>query len=182
MMIGSGCSSKSKTQDTETCSGEDSIAYTDNAVLKSPMSAEDLLGLEEDFSVEDELVNYNNYELARMFDDKETFFANHRDSAAIRLANRFMCMAGYVSQYGDANDKLQWAVAVNAVLDTFRVAEPSVRSDSVLDEIDRVIERFSSQTMREAYFQSSVASTVDYYLAIEACRKSGRYGFPEGDG
>jgi hypothetical protein len=100
---------------------------------------------------------------------------NHRDSAAIHLANRFMCMAGYVSQYGDAKDKLQWAVAVNVMLDTFRVAEPSVPSDSVLDEIERVIERFSSQTMREAYFQSSVASTVDYYLAIEACRKSGRY-------
>ena len=44
--------------------GEDSIAYIENAVLKSNISAEDLLGLAEVHSVEDRLFNYNNEEKA----------------------------------------------------------------------------------------------------------------------
>ena len=40
--------------------GEDSIAYIENAVLKSNITAEDLLGLAEVHSVEGMLFDYNN--------------------------------------------------------------------------------------------------------------------------
>ena len=44
--------------------GEDSIAYIENAVLKSNITAEDLLGLAEVHSVEGMLFDYNNEEKA----------------------------------------------------------------------------------------------------------------------
>lgn len=150
--------------------GEDSIAYIENTILQSPISAEDLLGLAEVHSIEDRLINYNNFEKAKELEHNECYFATRRDSAAMRLANRFMRMANLVNMNGNANDKLQWAMAVNATLDIFRVSEPSVASDSVVDEIVRVVDRFSSQTQSEMNFQSYVEATVDYYRTIEAYR------------
>lgn len=73
--------------------GEDSIAYIENAVLKSNISAEDLLGLAEVHSVEDRLFNYNNEEKAE--DNPEyakAHIVTHRDSSALRLVNRIMRM------------------------------------------------------------------------------------------
>ena len=150
--------------------GEDSIAYIENTILQSPISAEDLLGLAEVHSVEDRLYNYNNSEKAKEFEDNEFFFATRRDSAAMRLANRFMRMANLVNLNGNATDKLQWAMAVNAALDVFRASEPSVPSDSVVDEIVRVVDRFSSMTQSEMNFQCYVEETVDYYRTIEVYR------------
>ncbi len=152
--------------------GEDSIAYIENAILQSPISVEDLLGLAEVHSVEDRLFYYNNEEMAK--DDPEfaeAYRATHRDSADLRLANRFMRMANLVNINGKANDKLQWAIAVNAIIDTFRVAVPAVQKDSVIYEIPRVAGRFSSETQSEMNFQCYVDATVDYYLTIEAYRK-----------
>ena len=150
---------------------EDSIAYIENTILQSPISAEDLLGLAEVHSVEDRLFNYNNYERGIEYECKEYYIATRRDSAAMRLVNRFMRMANLVNLNGNANDKLEWAIAVNAALDMFRVSETSVPSDSVVDEIVRVVDRFSAQTQSEMNFQCYVEATVDYYRTIEAYRK-----------
>ena len=152
--------------------GEDSVAYIENAILQSPISVEDLLGLAEVHSVEYRLFNYNNSEQAK--DNPEyanEFMVTHRDSAAMRLANRFMRMANLVNLNGNANDKLQWAIAVNAIVDTFCVAVPFVQRDSVINEIAVVTERFSSQTQSEMNFRCYIDATIDYYLTIEAYRQ-----------
>lgn len=154
----------------EYCTGEDSIAYIENAILQSPISAEDLLGLAEVHSVEGMLFYYNNFEMANEYEYHKRFLATRRDSAAMRLANRFMRMANLVNINGNANDKLQWALAVNATLDIFCASEPSVPSDSAIDEISLVVGRFSSLSQSEMNFQCYVESTVDYYRTIEAYR------------
>lgn len=156
----------------EWITGEDSIAYIENVILQSPISAEDLLGLAEVHSVEDRVYNYNNFDKAKESPQyANLYLATHRDSAAMRLANRFMRMANLVNINGNANDKLHWAVAVNAALDSFRVAVPSVPSDSALYEIERVVGSYSSLTQSEMNFQSYVSATVDYYRTIESYRK-----------
>ena len=152
-------------------SGEDSIAYIENTILKSPISAEDLLGLAEVHSVEEQLFNYNNLEKAKENPEfADEYLPTHRDSAAMRLANRLMRMANLVNMNGDANDKLQWAIAVNEAIDIFHKEVPSVPSDSVLGEISRVVDKFSSQTQSEMNFQCYVDATVEYYRTIEAYR------------
>ena len=152
--------------------GEDSIAYIENMILKSPISATDLLGLAEVHAVEDRLFLYG--DLERLKNDpnyREDPQTEHRDSAAMRLANRFLRMANLVNLNGDANDKLQWAVAVNAAIDTFLVAVPYVPADSVILEIGRVVNKFSSQTQSELNFMCSVDAMVDYYRTIESYRQ-----------
>ena len=152
--------------------GEDSIAYIENAVLKSDITAEDLLGLAEVHSVEDRLFDYNNEEKA---EDNPEFakehMVTHRDSSALRLTNRIMRMSELVKQNGKANDKLQWAIAVNAAIDTFLVDEPTIRKDQVFEEIERVTSKFSSDTQSEINFISYVYATLDYYRTIEAYRQ-----------
>lgn len=156
----------------EWLTGEDSIAYIENTILQSPITAEDLLDLAEVHSVEDRVFNYNNFEKAKEFPQYAVaFLATHRDSASMRLANRFMRMANLVNLNGNAADKLQWAVAVNAALDSFRVTVPSVPSDSALYEIERVVDSYSSLTQSEMNFQCYVSATVDYYRTIETYRK-----------
>ena len=152
--------------------GEDSIAYIENAVLKSNISAEDLLGLAEVHSVEDRLFDYNNEEKAA--DNPEyakEHIVTHRDSSALRLVNRIMRMNELVKQNGKANDKLQWAVAVNAAIDTFFVEEPTIRKDQAFEEIERVTSKFSSDTQSEMNFISYIYATLDYYKTIEAYRQ-----------
>ena len=151
--------------------GEDSISYIENATVKSPISAKDLLGLAEVHSMEQQLFLYNNFELlADDLEHADRYIATHGDSVAMRLANRFMRMYHVVDLNGDAKDKLQWAIAVNTAIDNFRKEEPSVPSDSVLDEMTRVIDGFSSQTQYELNFQCYVEATKGYYLTIEAYR------------
>ena len=152
--------------------GEDSIAYIENAVLKSNISAEDLLGLAVVDSVEDRLFDYNNEEKAE--DNPEyakEHIVTHRDSSALRLVNRIMRMNELVKQNGKANDKLQWAVAVNAAIDTFFVEEPTIRKDQAFEEIERVTSKFSSDTQSEMNFISYIYATLDYYKTIEAYRQ-----------
>ena len=152
--------------------GEDSVAYIENTVLQSPITAVDLLNLAEVHSIETRLLYYNHLDLVKEHPEyAEQCLPTQRDSAAMRLANRFMRMSELISSNGNANDKLEWAVAVNAVLDSFRVAIPSVPSDYVLDEIVRVIDKFSSQTQSEMNFQCYVDATVEYYRTVEAYRQ-----------
>lgn len=152
--------------------GEDSIAYIENAIIESPMTAKDLLSLVEVHSIEEWLNNYNNLEQAKENPEfADHYLATRRDSAAMRLANRFMRMAHLVNMKGNASDKLQWAIAVNAVLDTFRLAMPTVPADSALSEIMRVVDKFSSLTQTEMNFQSYVDATVEYYRTIEFYRQ-----------
>ena len=78
--------------------GEDSIAYIENAVLKSDITAEDLLGLAEVHSVEDRLFDYNNEEKAEDNPEyAEAHMVTHRDSSALRLVNRIMRMSELVN-------------------------------------------------------------------------------------
>ena len=152
--------------------GEDSIAYIENAVLKSNITAEDLLSLAEVHSVEDRLFDYNNEEKAE--DNPEyakEHIVTHRDSSALRLVNRIMRMNELVKKNGKANDKLQWAIAVNAAIDTFLVNEPTIRKGQVFEEIERVTSKFSSDTQSEMNFISYIYATLDYYRSIEAYRQ-----------
>lgn len=156
----------------EELTGEDSIAYIEDAILHSPITAEELLSLGEVHWIEEDLFNYNNIEKAKEYPDHaEEFMASHQDSAAMRLANRFMRMWYLVNMNGKANDKLQWAIAVNSALDTFRMAVPGLPKDSILNEIHRVMGKFSSLTQSEMNFQCHIDAKVDYYRTIEAYRQ-----------
>ena len=152
--------------------GEDSIAYIENAVLKSNITAEDLLGLAEVHSVEDRLFDYNNEQ--KTLDNPEyakEHMVTHRDCSALRLINRIMRMNELVKQNGKANDKLQWAIAVNAAIDTFLVEEPTICKDQAFEEIERVTSKFSSDTQTEMNYISYIDATLDYYRTIEAYRQ-----------
>ena len=156
----------------EGLTGEDSIAYIENMIVKSPISAIDLLSLAEVHSVEESLTLYG--DLGRPLNDpdyREDPQTEHRDSAAMRLANRFMRMGNLVNMNGNANDKLQWAVAVNAAIDTFLVAVPYLHTDSVILEIGRVVYKYSNQTQGELNFMCYVDAMVDYYRTIESYRQ-----------
>ena len=155
----------------EGLTGEDSIAYIEDALMQSPISASDLLGLAEVHALEDYAYKYNDFERAKESPEYASeFLADHRDSAAMRLGNRFMRMANVVYRNGNAKDKLQWAIAVGVALDTFRVAVPSLSPDSTLNEILRVMEKFSSDTQGEMNMMCYVSATIEYYRTIEAYR------------
>lgn len=142
----------------EGMTGEDSVAFIENTVLKGQISVSDYLALAEVHELEERLFDYNDS------------LASFRDKAALRLANRFMRMH-YVAISGDAQSKLQWAMAVNAVIDTFLVAVPSLPKDSALNEMIRVADKFSSETQSELNFQCYIHSSLDYYRTIEAYRQ-----------
>ena len=157
----------------EGLTGEDSIAYIENAILKSPISAADLLGLAEVHTVQDRLFHCYEEAGCPVYDpySRENHQTERRDSAAMSLANRLIRMADLVSLNGGANDKLQWAIAVNAAIDSFHIAVPSLPIDSVISEINRVLSKFSNDTQSELNFRWYVKATVDYYQTIEAYRQ-----------
>ena len=152
--------------------GEDSIAYIENTIYQSPISAETFLSLAEVHSIEASMVNFNNYELAEKYPEKaDDFIANHHDSCALRLANRFIRMRDLATENGDAMDMLQWAIAVNASLDAFRAEMPEVNKDSTLSEITRVMTKFSSMSEYETGKICYYDASIDYFLTIESYRK-----------
>ena len=157
----------------EGLTGEDSIAYIENAILKSPISAADLLGLAEVHTVQDRLFHCYEEAGCPVYDpySREDHQTERRDSAAMSLANQLIRMAELVNLNGDANDKLQWAVAVNAAIDSFHVAVPSLPIDSVVSDINRVVSKFSNDTQSELNFRWYVKATVNYYQTIEAYRQ-----------
>ena len=157
----------------EGLTGEDSIAYIENMIVKSPISATDLLRLAEVHTVQDRL--FHCYEEAGCpvydLESREDHQIERRDSAAMSLANQLIRMAELVNLNGDANDKLQWAVAVNAAIDSFHVAVPSLPIDSVISDISRVVSKFSNDTQSKLNFIAYVDATLDYYCTIEAYRQ-----------
>ena len=157
----------------EGLTGEDSIAYIENAILKSPISANDLLGLAEVHTVQDRLFHCYEEAGCPVYDpySREDHQTERRDSAAMSLANQLIRMAELVNLNGDANDKLQWAVAVNAAIDSFHVAVPSLPIYTVLSDINRVVSKFSNDTQSELNFIAYVDGTVDYFRTIEAYRQ-----------
>ena len=164
------------TQDTvlvpEGVTGEDSIVYLEDARLRSPLTAAQLLGLTEIHAVEGMLNRFNNEELAAYNpEEAELYKPTPRDLAALRLANRFMRMGDVVRATGSADDKLQWALAMQTALADFRKAVPSLPADSTLDEMTRVADKFSSETQFEMNYISSIYARIDYYRAIEAYRQ-----------
>ena len=157
----------------EGLSGEDSIAYIENMIVKSPISATDLLRLAEVHTVQDRLFHCYEEAGCPVYDpySREDHQTERRDSAAMSLANQLIRMAELVNLNGDANDKLQWAVAVNAAIDSFHVAVPSLPINSVISDINRVVSKFSNDTQSELNFKAYVGATVDYYCTIEAYRQ-----------
>ena len=157
----------------EGLTGEDSIAYIENMIVKSPISATDLFRLAEVHTVQDRLFHCYEEAGCPVYDpySREDHQTERRDSAAMSLANQLIRMAELVNLNGDANDKLQWAVAVNAAIDSFHIAVPSLPIDSVISEINRVVSKFSNDTQSELNFIAYVDGTVDYYRTIEAYRQ-----------
>lgn len=151
----------------EGITGEDSIAYIENEVFQSPISAADLLSLAEVHTVEERLYRFNYY----IPEEANEYLPNKADSAALRLANRVMRMNYLVIINGNAADKLQFAIAVNAAIDSFHIAVPSIPRDSILDEVIHVIDKFSVGFQEEINFQSYVSATIDYYRTIESYRQ-----------
>lgn len=146
----------------------DSMTFNKEALLNSPFSAETLLSLAKVHSFEEWLYHYGNPYDSEAVDSA---FESHRDSCAFELANRFMRMNEVVVEKGDAMDMLQWAVAVNATLDTFCVNVPEVPHDSVLNEIGRIMDEYTSWSQFEMNAMSDVYATIEYYYVIEAYRQ-----------
>lgn len=150
----------------------DSMTFNKEALLESPFSAETLLSLAKVHSFEDWLYNYGNTDGGP--DDSEAVdsdYEAHRDSCAFELANCFMRMNEVVVEKGDAMDMLQWAVAVNATIDTFCVKVPEVPHDSALNEIGRIMDKYTSWSQIEMNAMSDVYATIEYYYVIEAYRQ-----------
>ena len=150
--------------------GDDSIAYIEDVVVRSPILASDLLSLAEQHKVEDMMLNYGKTEDGSGYspERQEALTITHRDSAALRLANRFLRMTDLVRSNGNATDRLQWVEAVHAAIDTFQIAVPAVPHDSIMNEMLHLMEKFCLETQMELNFQSHMYSMIDYYSTIEA--------------
>ena len=156
----------------ENLSGEDSIAYIENYLYNSPITANDLLKLAEVHTVESRLFYYNNRELVREKPEyADRCIPTRQDTAAMRLANRFMRMLYLVSINGNANDKLEWTLAVNAALHDYCKTVPTVPLDSAVNEITRVVNKFSSYTQSEMNFQCYIYAAVEDYHLRNAYRQ-----------
>ena len=152
--------------------GEDSIQYIEEAVLHSPFTVKDLLGLSEVHTLEESMYYYNNAEYAQDNpDDAARTVATARDSAALKLGNRLIRMGEVVNTKGNANDELQWAAAVNVALDSLRMAVPSLSAESAIGEIMRVMHKFTSDSQVEMNYMTYVESMVEYYRTIETYRQ-----------
>lgn len=181
---GGGFDPRDTVQVPEWLTGEDSIAYIENEVTQSPISSTDLLNLVEVHTINnwiEDWLDYHReqYESLKKTDENhpdlkelsEKMLVTHRDSCAIRLANQFMRMHHVVDMNGDAMDKLQWAVAVNNIIDAFRKEVPGVERDSVVNDILRLFSKFSPYFQNDMNMESYVTSSIDYYYTIEAYRK-----------
>ena len=146
----------------------DSMRFNKDVLLNSPFSAETLLSLAKVHSFEDWLYLYGNPYDSEVVDSD---FEARRDSCAFELANRFMRMNEVVAEKGDAMDMLQWAAAVNATVDTFCVKVPEVPHDSALNEIGRIMDKYTSWSQIEMNAMSDVYATIEYYYVIEAYRQ-----------
>lgn len=151
----------------EWLSGEDSICYIEDAIIQRPASAEDLLGLSEVHLVEKWLfyLDQQGSTEERPESDKDHEMT-HRDAAALRLANRIMRMSRIVKD--NAYEQQQWAIAVNAAIDTFCLAMPDVPRDSALNEVDSVFQKFTAWKNIEMIDYSTLSATIAHYHSIDA--------------
>lgn len=181
---GGGFDPRDTVQVPEGITGEDSIAYIENAVIQSPISAEDLLNLAEIHTFDHwmevwlehkkdvyELLKETDMNKSELDEISQRLIVTHSDSCAIRLTNRFMRMHHVVDMNGDAMDKLQWAVAVNTIIDTFCIDVPNVDRDSALNYIIALFNKFSPLNQPDMNLECYVESSIDYYYTIEAYRK-----------
>lgn len=168
----------------EGMTGEDSVVYIENVVIQSPITAEDLLNLAEihtfDQWVEEwleyrkdlyESLKESNISNSELEEIANSLVVTHRDSCAMRLANRFMRMHHLVDMNGDAMDNLQWAVAVNVIIDTLCTEVSGEDRDSALYCIIDLINKFSSLNQPDMNLECYVESSICYYYTIEAFRK-----------
>ena len=162
---GGGFDPRDTVQVPECLTGEDSIAYIENTLVKSPISAEDLLSLQEVHTLDSWL------EQCLQYEDAAGIVITYRDSCALRMANRFMRMHHLVDMNGDAMDKLQWAVAVNAIIDSFCAQVPEVGRDTAIDDITRLFNKIASPVQMDLNLQSYVMSSIDYYRTFDAYRR-----------
>ena len=151
---------------------ENSIDLVEGEIPHGTITAGELLGLPEVHDVEGSCFRYNNIEEAKESPQyASSYLATHRDSAAMRLANRVVNMAGYVRKNGDnAMNHLQWTIAVNLALNDFCKEVPEVSADSAIYEITGVMDRFSSLTQFEMNMLSHVDATVEDFLTVDAYR------------
>lgn len=147
----------------EGLTGEDSIAYIENAITISPISAADLLNLTEVHTLDSWFEEWRDY--------GDGLEMTHRDSCALRLANRFMRMHHLVDINGDAMDKLQWAQAVGSIIDSFCSEVPCARRDTTIYDILRLFDKFSAQKQADMNLECYVMSSIDYYRTIDAYRE-----------
>lgn len=181
---GGGFDPRDTVQVPEGITGEDSIAYIENAVIQSPISAEDLLNLAEIHTFDHwmevwlehkkdvyESLKETDMNKSELDEISQRLIVTHSDSCAIRLTNRFMRMHHVVDMNGDAMDKLQWAVAVNAIIDTFCTDVPNADRDSALNYIIALFNKFSPLNQPDMNLECYVESSIDYYYTIEAYRK-----------
>lgn len=163
---------------------EDSIAYIENAVIQSPISAAELLNLAEVHTIDEWIDGWLEYhrgvyeslntdEEYALSDEEmvENLTLTHRDSCAMRLTNRFMRMHHLVDLNGDAMDKLQWALAVNTIIDTFCAEVPEVERDSAIDDMIRLFRKFSPMYQQDMNLESYIISSIDYYRTLDAYRR-----------
>lgn len=153
----------------EDLSSEEGVVYLENERLKSPISVEDFLSLAEVHDIEDFLGNYNNIERAKENPELASYFmATKRDSAVMRLANRFMRMSNLAEANGKADDKLRWAQAVRVALDEFCQNEVGVSADSALQDVEHMMCKFSNDSQMEMNLLSYVLATISYFHVINA--------------
>ena len=146
----------------EGLTGEDSVAYIENTIIQSPISAADLLNLAETHALDIWFEEWQEY--------RNGLEMTHRDSCALRLANRFMRMYNLVDMNGDAMDKLEWAKATGSIIDSFCREVPGIHRDSAILDIIRLFDKFSAQKQADMNFECYVMSTIDYYQTIDAYR------------
>lgn len=151
----------------EGLSGEDSIRYIEDAIIHRPASAEDLFALSEVHYVENMLfyLNGKDYfeEKPESLEDREV---THRDSAALRLANRIYRMYRVIED--NAYEQQQWAIAANTAINDYCLDMPDVPRDSALNEIDSVFQKFTAWKNPELIDYSSLSSAIAHYRSIDA--------------
>ena len=155
-------------------SGEDSIAYIENALIQSPISVETYLSLSKIHELENNLNNFNKQKTDDTWfgdEDYSQFIATHQDSCTLKLGNRIMRMHSLAFDKGDAMDKMQWTIAVNAAIDTFCIEMPDIPRDSALKDIDRVMYKFMDMIQSDWDYVSYVSSVLKEYQTIENYRQ-----------
>ena len=134
----------------EGLSKEDQIAYIENHVLTSPISADELLALSPIHTLDDP-------DLAWLPS------LPTQGDAQVQMANRFMRMQ-YVA-LGDPMDELQWVIAVQTILKEY-ATNYKVTMTQALDDMLGSVEYLAAGTMPEINRYCYIAASVEYYKTL----------------